>query len=235
MNGADMKIRHETRGSRVKWEKIIAENTPGASRSHDARKLEYSREPAFFLHMTDEWDLEEFPAVWTIGNAEILKCELLALFCSRKSPGAVLRKSHDFATELRRIGTPIIGGFQTPVEKMCLEIFLKGEQPIVVCPARGIQNMRVEREWAVPIEDGRLLLVSPFPARQRRPTKSTADMRNKFVAAASDRLFILHAAANSRTLAFADELLAHGREVLTFNIKENENLKRLGATVWHAK
>ena len=235
MNGTDVGIRRGNRGSSMRWKNVVAEKASGASQSHDVRKLEYSREPAFFLHMTDEWDLEKFPAVWTIGNAELLKCELLALFCSRKSPGAVLRKSHDFAIELRRTGTPIIGGFQTPVEKMCLEIFLKGEQPVVVCPARGIQNMRVEREWAMPIEDGRLLLVSPFPARQRRPTKNTAEMRNKFVAAASDRLFILHAAANSRTLAFVDELLAQGREVLTFDIKENENLKRLGATAWHAK
>ncbi|MCL5268491.1 MAG: DNA-protecting protein DprA [Bacteroidetes bacterium] len=234
MTEPDLTRRAGKRGDDEEPRNVVTPNTSGKNWPFDVRKLEYSKEPAYFLNMTDDWDLERFPAVWTIGNAEILKCKLLALFCSRKFPGMVLRKSHDFAADLRKNGTPIIGGFQTPVEKMCLEIFLKGEQPIVICPARGIQNMRVEREWAVPIEEGRLLLVSPFGARQRRPTKSTAETRNKFVAAASDRLFILHAAANSRTLAFADEILAEEREVLTFDIKENENLKKLGATAWHA-
>ncbi len=199
------------------------------------RKLDYSKDPAFFFHMADGWDVEKFQALWTVGSAELLKCELLALFCSRKCPGSIVRKSHDFATELRRNGTPVIGGFQTPVEKMCLEVFLKGEQPVVVCPARGIQNIRLEPEWRKPVGEGRLLLVSPFSARQRRPNKNSAELRNRLVAAAADRLFFFHAASDSKTFAFAEELLSGGRDLVTFDVKENENLKKLGAAGWREK
>ena len=50
--------------------------------------------------------------------------------------------------------------------------------------------------------------------------------------AAADRLFFLHAAANSKTVAFAEELLSHGKDALTFDTRENENLKMMGATTW---
>lgn len=197
--------------------------------SCEVKKIEFFRETAYFIHLTEEWDIEKFPALWTIGDAGLLKCELVALFCSRKCPGGVLRKSHDFALDLREKGTPVIGGFQTPVEKMCLDVLLKGSQPVVLCPARGIQNMRIPPEWSEPIGDGRLLVVSPFGSRQRRPTKATADLRNRFVAAAAESLFFLHAAPKSRTFALAEELLSDGREIRTFDIRENQNLKEIGA------
>ena len=48
-----------------------------------------------------------------------------------------------------------------------LTILLRGEQPIVVCPARCLARMRVPREYRAPLEAGRLLLLSPFAEHQR--------------------------------------------------------------------
>jgi hypothetical protein len=44
---------------------------------------------------------------------------------------------------LRGAGIPIIGGFHSPMEKECLDLLLRGQQPIVICPARSIQGMRI--------------------------------------------------------------------------------------------
>lgn len=197
-----------------------------------ARKIEYAKEPSYFLHLADGWNVEEFPFLWTIGDPALIRADLTAIFCSRKCPGKIVRMSHDFADDLRVDGAPVIGGFQTPVEKMCLEVLLKGPQPVVLCPARGIENMRLPPEWSAPVEEGRLLLASPFGPRRRRATKENAGIRNKLVAAAADRLFFLHAAANSSTLAFATELLQEGREIGTFDVEENEELIEAGATRW---
>ncbi len=207
-----------------------ARDRPATFSVRQVRKIEYEKEPAFFLNITEDWDIEKYPAIWTIGNADLLKSELVALFCSRKCPGKVVVKGRDYVDSLRRKGIPAIGGFQTPVEKMCLDVLLKGNQPIVICPPRGIQKMRVPGEWAEPVSEGRLLIVSPFGARQRRATAATAGLRNKFVAAAADKLFFFHAAAKSRTLAFAGELLSQGRDIATFGVEENRNLRELGAS-----
>lgn len=194
------------------------------------RKIEYAKEPAYFFHLVDAWNVDQFPALWTIGDPSLIMADLLAIFCSRKCPGKVVRMSHDFADDLRAKGVPVVGGFQTPVERMCLEVLLKGIQPVVVCPAREIQNMRIPSQWSGPVEEGRLLIVSPFGPRHRRATKETARIRNKFVAAAANGLFFLHGAAGSRTLTLARELLEEGRELRTFNLKENGDLVAAGAT-----
>ncbi len=196
---------------------------------NEVRKIEYGREPAYFLHLADRWDVEKFPSLWAIGDPALLKSDLLAIFCSRKCPGNIVRISHDFAEDLRTKGLPVIGGFQTPVEKMCLEVLLKGEAPVIVCPARGIQSMRLLPEWSKPFGEKRLLIISPFGPRQRRATKDTAGTRNRFVAASADRLFFLHAAPRSRTMLLAAELLQEGVEVETFDVKENEELIAVGA------
>lgn len=196
---------------------------------HQVSRLQYSREPSYFMHLTEDWDVERFPVLWIIGNPDLLKCELVALFCSRRCPGTIIRKSHSLAFELREKGTPVIGGFQTDVEKMCLDVLLKGSQPLVISPARQIESMRIPITYSGPVSDGRLLIVSPFPPKYRRPTKSTADIRNHFVVAAADKLFFLYAAPKSKTFCFAEQLLSQGKEIITFDTRENENLLSIGA------
>lgn len=131
------------------------------------------------------------PALHTIGNLDLLRLPLTALFCSRKCPGDAILKAYDLARELREKEVPVIGGFHTPVEKDMLEILLKGKGPVVTCPARGLEGMRMPKGWAQAVEQGRLLLVSMFDQRFERATKETAQGRNLLVAALSnDRVFI---------------------------------------------
>ncbi len=196
---------------------------------HEVRRIDFSKSPAFFMGLGDEWNIERYPTLWAIGETDLFKGELVALFCSRKCPGRVVRKSHDFADELRIRGTPVIGGFQTPVEKMVFDVLLKGSQPIVLCPARGIQRMRIPSEWSASLDEGGLLIISPFGPRQRRASVASADVRNRFVAASAARLFFLHASAGSRTLSLAEVLLTEGRDIETFDMQDNEPLMRLGA------
>ena len=74
---------------------------------------------------------------------------------------------------MRDAGVPVIGGFQTPMEHECLRLLLRGTQPVVVCPARGIDNMRIPRDWGTALEDGRLLVLSTLPGHGSRPYLGT--------------------------------------------------------------
>ena len=125
--------------------------------------------------------LEVLPQIKSMGNIRLLEESLIALFCSRRCPGDLILKTYDLARALREASVPVIGGFQTPMEKECLRLLLRGSQPVVVCPARGIDNMRIPRDWRSALEDGRLLILSPFPATVRRPTATLAAQRNGLV------------------------------------------------------
>ena len=120
-------------------------------------------------------------------------------------------------------------GFTRRWSGSCLRLLLRGEQPVVVCPARGIAKMRIPRDWRPPLEDGRLLILSPFPGTIRRPTVESAGKRNEMVGSLASRVFIAHASLASKTEAFARELAAIGKPLLTLDSPANRNLLEMGA------
>ena len=164
------------------------------------------------------------------GNLSLLDEELTALFCSNRCPGDLILKTYDLARAMRDAGVPVIGGFQTPMEKECLELLLRGRQPVVVCPARSIENMRIPSNWRPALDRGRLLILSPFPTTVRRPTAKLSAQRNDLVASLASRVFIAHAAAGSKTEAFARRLADSGKPLLTLEGAANGNLMGMGAT-----
>ena len=173
-------------------------------------------------------NVQLLPKVKSKGNLSLLDEQLTALFCSNRCPGDLILKTYDLARAMRDAGVPVIGGFQTPMERECLRLLLRGSQPIVVCPARGIDTMRIPRDWRPALNDGRLLVLSPFPATTRRPTAELAAQRNDLVASLASRVFIAHAAPRSKTEAFARKLIESGKPLLTLDSPANANLAEMG-------
>ena len=163
------------------------------------------------------------------GNLSLLDEQLTALFCSNRCPGDLILKTYDLARAMRIASVPVIGGFQTLMERECLRLLLRGEQPVVVCPARGIDNMRIPRDWRSGFDEGRLLVLSPFPATARRPTAELAAQRNDLVADLAQRVFVAHAAPGSKTESFARKLAESGKPLLTLDSPANTNLVGMGA------
>lgn len=104
---------------------------------------------------------ELYPHIWAIGNLEILDKRLVGFFCSVKCPGEVILRVYDLARNLRDAGVVVIGGFHYPLEKDCLDLLMRGTKPIVICPARSIENMRIPSAWKKRLTQGRLLILSP--------------------------------------------------------------------------
>ena len=165
------------------------------------------------------------------GNINLLDEPLTALFCSNRCPGDLILKTYDLARTMRDTGVPVIGGFQTPMERECLRLLLRGSQPVIVCPARGIDNMRIPRGWRPALDEGRLLVLSRFPVTVRRPTAELAAQRNDLVAELAQRVFIAHAAPGSKTEAFARKLAESGKPLLTLDSPANANLVLIRARV----
>src|SRR3990172_613250 len=106
----------------------------------------------------------------SMGNINLLKNKPLAVFSSSKCPEKVILQTYDLMKNIREARITVISGFHSPIERECMNILLRDKQPLILCPARSIEGMRLRGEYKQPIADGRLLLLSPFDEKQRRPT-----------------------------------------------------------------
>ncbi|MFH1422593.1 MAG: DNA-processing protein DprA [Planctomycetota bacterium] len=172
------------------------------------------------------------PAIITaIGNIDILKQKTLALFCSVKCPGNLILKTYDLARQLRDDGVTVISGFHSPMEKECLEILLRGKQPIIICPARSLEKMRIPKDWRKSLDEGRLLILSPFGLKHRQMNSKLGDKRNEFVAALSDEVLVVYANSGGKLEHLCDKITSWHKTLVTFNVKENNQLISIGAKI----
>jgi len=142
--------------------------------------------------------------MFTYGNKKLLNTKPIALFCSVKCPGDKILQTYDQCVKWRKEGQSIISGFHSPMEKECLRILLKGEQPIIISPARGIWK-RIPKEWQSHIDKGRLLIISIFPESVKRMTTQTAIERNQFIIDLSESAFFSYAEPGSKMEALIEK------------------------------
>ncbi len=180
--------------------------------------------PALKMHLGSD-----APAsIAALGNPELLCQKTLAFFCSVKCPGALILKTYDLAQNLRENRVAVVGGFHSPMESECLTILLRGTQPLVICPARNIAT-RIRPEYKQPLEQGRLLILSPFDEKQRRVTEETSVERNRFVAALADAVLVAYAELGGKMEHLCREAVAWGKPLYTLADDANAHLIALGA------
>ena len=167
--------------------------------------------------------------ITAIGNLHILRKNPTAFFCSTKCPGDLIVKTYDIAQILRDADMTVISGFHSPMERECLTILLRGAQPVIICPARSINNMRINKEYKKPLKDGQLLFLSPFDKNQQRISAKTSHYRNLFVAAMSAVIFVAHAESSSKTEELCRQILSWQKPIYTFESGYNKNLIKMGA------
>lgn len=164
-----------------------------------------------------------------IGNPALLAAPPVALLCSARCPGSLILQTFDLARALRDARATVIGGFHTPLEQEALALLLRGDAPLIICPARGIGTLHLPTPWRAPLAAGRLLVLSPFPDSARRVTAGLATTRNRLVAALAECLLIPHADPAGRTAALARAALAGGKPTLTLADPANAHLIAAGA------
>jgi predicted Rossmann fold nucleotide-binding protein DprA/Smf involved in DNA uptake len=124
-----------------------------------------------------------------IGNISILELKKTAFLCSRKVPASIVLKCYDWAVQQREEGSCVISGFHSQIEKDVLHYLLKGKQPIIVVLARGLKS-NIEKEFLKPIEEGRLLIVTPFEEKIKRVSEKNAKVRNEMMINLADEIVV---------------------------------------------
>jgi predicted Rossmann fold nucleotide-binding protein DprA/Smf involved in DNA uptake len=171
------------------------------------------------------------PAFYAMGDLSILHHPLLGLICSIQCPGSIIIKTFDFIRKLRDEKVVVIGGFHSPTERECLDLLLRGPQPVILCPARGVCNLRMGKEARKAVAEGRLLVLSLFGDDVRRTTASQSILRNDMVAALAAAILVPYATQNGKTWTTVRRALGYGQKIVTFEDDANTDLITSGAMV----
>jgi hypothetical protein len=150
-----------------------------------------------------------------IGEGDLLHRPCLGFLCSARCSGDALLAAYEISKKLDPAGEPVLGGFHSPMERQFLEILLVRHVPVIVCVPRPLKGMRVPTAWRVPIEEGRLVLISPVLSGSRRFSRSDAEVRNAIVAAVANPLFIPFAFPGGSIERLLSTCAAWGKTILT--------------------
>lgn len=164
------------------------------------------------------------------GKVELLESRLTGFFCSQSAPGDAILGTYDLAVALRESSATFIGGFQSPMEREFLTFLLRGSAGVVICPARGIGRMRLPALWMPALEAGRMLVLSIFDDKVRRPTGKTIAERNALVVDLAGSLLVPHAEPGGKVEGLCEAALAAGKAVFTLP-SQRHRLRGCGATV----
>ncbi|NQU20558.1 MAG: DNA-processing protein DprA [Candidatus Nealsonbacteria bacterium] len=167
--------------------------------------------------------------LYALGDPGILRNQLLGLICSIQCPGSIIIKTFDVIRGLRDEKVIMIGGFHSPMERECLDLLLRGAQPVILCPARSLRNLRMGKAARKALSEGRLLVLSFFGDEVRRATSAQAILRNDRVAALAEAILVPHASKNGKTWTTVRRVFESGQKVFTFEDETNTDLIASGA------
>lgn len=129
---------------------------------------------------------------YCLGNQELLNLPKTAFLCSRKVPATVVLQCYDWAIAQRQAGHCVISGFHSKLEKDVFHYLAKGTQPVIMALHRGLKT-----KWDAAItnmlNEGRLLIITPFDETVKRGTKETAYLRNHLMLQLADEVKVGYA------------------------------------------
>lgn len=157
--------------------------------------------------------------MYHLGNIRLLDLQKTAFLCSRQVPASVVLKCYDWAIEQREKGNCVISGFHSQIEKDVLHYLLKGKQPIIVALARGLKE-KVEPEFLKPLEQGRLLIITPFDKSVKRVSSKNAQTRNQLMITLADQITIGYASPGGQL----EELLQKTSKPVDYIILARQHL-----------
>jgi hypothetical protein len=89
--------------------------------------------------------------------------------------------------------------------------------------------MRTSNAWKEAIDNGRLLVLSPFKKKHKRITTPLSEQRNRLVAILARDAFLPYAAPGSRSENLCKDIIRAGKQILTFGDAANQSLIAMGA------
>lgn len=125
----------------------------------------------------------------TLGNKSFLDIEKTAFLSSQTYSAAAVVNSYTWAKAQRQLGTCVVCGNHSVLEKDVFEILLRGSQPLILVLARSMYK-RWPPEVLSALSENRLLIISPFEQSVTRISRRTAAHRNQTIINLSQNIVI---------------------------------------------
>lgn len=158
------------------------------------------------------WRYEASQVLTGCGNRDFLGRDLTAFFASRQCPGVAIRAAMDWALQQASSKQAVVSGFHSPLEQSVLKVLMAAGSPAVVVLARPVENAKLPPEWAEPLAQGRLAVVSGMAAAGRL-TQPLANARNALVAQLAQKMVVAHASPGGALAGLLNQVRLDGRQV----------------------
>lgn len=126
------------------------------------------------------------------GNSALLDLPMTAFFASRQCPGTAIRAAMDWAVQQARVKAVVVSGFHSPLEQSVLKVLTQARSPVVAVLARPVTGAKLPSEWAEPLAQGRMVVVS-LATTAARLTGELAVARNQLIAQLATDIVVAHA------------------------------------------
>lgn len=127
-----------------------------------------------------------------LGAQDLLALPMTAFFASRQCPGSAIRAAMDWTLQQARAKRVVVSGFHSPLEQSVLKVLIQARSPVVAMLARPVNGAKLPSEWAEPVAQGRMAVVSVATTTVRL-TSELAMTRNQLVAQLATDIVVAHA------------------------------------------
>ena len=121
-----------------------------------------------------------------LGNKELMNLPKTAFLASSTIPPDMVLKCYDWATG-KHEGC-VVSGFSSKLEQDVLHFLLRAKVPVIMVLARRLYK-EIPEELKVPLEQGRLLIISTTAAV--RQSRTTALARNRYICELADQIMMV--------------------------------------------
>ena len=130
--------------------------------------------------------------MYSIGNEDLLKTNPVAIYCSREIPLSIYQPALELVQALMTRPLTLAGGWQSTIEKQALRAREPGRSSnIIYFLAKGTQNFKLPAQLRADLDEGKILLVSPFIEGKRIDKRKVA-IRDDLILSLINRYLFLN-------------------------------------------
>ncbi len=168
--------------------------------------------------------MQETTLFETLGNAELLTQNRVAVFSSQSVPKKIEPDATRLFHELTNLPVAIAGGWQAPLENKLFraEARLNAKANFIHYLAKDINTFQPNELQQKLLDAGKLLIIAPG-LNQTRPTKKQVNQRDNLLFSQINKILFLYISKGGRLENYLNTLSGHNYQIFILDHPANQN------------